>query len=100
MSDETPKVRESAAKAAGNRGKGRKPGVPNKVTTAMKEMALAALDELGGKSYLVKVGKTHPQVFLAYVGKFAPSELRVGNPDGSPFTPETARRMAGLQEGE
>lgn len=35
------KVRESAdePKAAGNRGKGRKPGVPNKATAAIKEVA-------------------------------------------------------------
>jgi hypothetical protein len=40
-------------KAAGNRGKGRKPGIPNRVTRQAKEAIALAAEELGGVERLV-----------------------------------------------
>lgn len=69
--------------SAGNRGKGRKKGVPNKVTGALKEMILAALDEAGGKDYLVQQSEANPTAFLALVGKVLP--MTVAGEDGGPL---------------
>lgn len=59
---------------------GRHKGVPNKNTTALKEKILAALDEVGGAAYLVKVAKTDPRSFCALLGKVLPMQM-VGDPN-------------------
>lgn len=55
-----------------NAGKGRKKGVPNKTTTALKEMILKALDDKGGVAYLAKQADENPTAFLSLVGKVLP----------------------------
>lgn len=66
--------------SAGNRGKGRKKGVPNKVTGALKEMILSALSTAGGEDYLVKQSSENPTAFLTLVGKVLPMTV-AGDPD-------------------
>jgi hypothetical protein len=44
-------------KPGGNAGKGRKAGVPNKLTKDLKAMILGALSDAGGQSYLVGLEK-------------------------------------------
>jgi len=56
-------------------GAGRKKGSPNKVTTALKEMIIGALDDAGGREYLTKQAKENPASFLTLIGKYIPSEL-------------------------
>lgn len=82
------KVGGSTGKPAGNRGKGRKKGVPNKVPKELKQMILGALDAAGGQDYLQKQAETNPGPFLALIGKVLPSTINatLGNPDGSPLT--------------
>jgi hypothetical protein len=58
--------------SAGNRGKGRKKGVPNKQTAAFKDMILQALDKRGGVAYLAKQADENPTAFLTLVGKVLP----------------------------
>lgn len=71
------KVRASAApKGVGNRGQGRKKGTPNKVTKALKEMILGALDEAGGQRYLKKQADENPVAFMTLLGKVLPSEIK------------------------
>ena len=60
---------------AGNAGKGRPKGVPNKVNGAVKEMILKALDEAGGVDYLVKQADANPVAFLTLVGKVLPLQV-------------------------
>ena len=52
----------------GNAGKGRKRGVPNKTTSAVRELVLRALDEAGGVDYLRRMADDHdlggPVIFL------------------------------------
>ena len=60
-----------------NAGIGRPKGVPNKVTKALKEMILGALDDAGGQEYLVKQAEKHPQAFLALIGKVLPKDVHV-----------------------
>lgn len=61
--------------SAGNRGKGRKKGVPNKVTGALKDMILTALDDAGGVDYLKKQATENPTAFLTLVGKVLPMQV-------------------------
>lgn len=58
--------------AAGNAGKGRRKGVPNKFTGALKDMILEALSAAGGVKYLEAQAKENPGPFLALVGKTLP----------------------------
>lgn len=66
-----------------NAGKGRKKGVPNKTTKALKDMILGALDQKGGTEYLVKQADENPVAFLSLVGKVLP--MTVSNSDGESF---------------
>jgi hypothetical protein len=65
-----------------NAGKGRKKGVPNKVTGQLKDMILAALDEKGGVVYLMEQADKNPQAFLTLVGKVLPLQVTGENGDG------------------
>lgn len=58
-----------------NAGKGRKKGVPNKVTGELKEMILQALANAGGVEYLEKAAKNNPAAFLTLVGKVLPLQV-------------------------
>lgn len=64
---------------------GRTKGVPNKVTKALKEMILGALDSAGGQVYLEKQAKENPVAFMTLLGKVLPSEMKVGGPNGEPL---------------
>lgn len=55
--------------------KGRTKGVPNKVTTELKEMILQALQNKGGVKYLEEQADKSPTAFLALVGKILPLQL-------------------------
>ena len=68
------------AALAANAGKGRPKGVPNKSTKALKDMILAALDTVGGPSYLVAQASANPTAFLTLIGKVLPMTV-VGDPD-------------------
>jgi hypothetical protein len=68
------KVGES--KGVGNRGKGRKKGVPNKATKALKDMILGALDKAGGEDYLLEQAHNNPGAFLTLIGKVLPQDIK------------------------
>jgi hypothetical protein len=50
-------------------------GVPNKMTKALKEMILGALDDVGGQEYLAKQALDNPNVFCALIGKVLPMQV-------------------------
>jgi hypothetical protein len=56
-------------------GSGRKPGVTNKQTKALKDMILGALSDVGGQAYLARQAEENPGPFLALVGKVLPTTL-------------------------
>jgi len=59
----------------GNRGRGRKKGVPNKVTGQLKDMILGALDKAGGEKYLAEQADKNPAAFMTLVGKVLPLQV-------------------------
>lgn len=61
-----------------NAGKGRKKGVPNKVTGALKDMILTALSDAGGVEYLKAQAEKNPNAFLGLVGKVLPLQVSSG----------------------
>lgn len=65
----------------GERRGGRVKGTPNRTTTAIKDMIIAALDEAGGRDYLVAQSESNPTAFLSLVGKVLPLQL-TGAGDG------------------
>jgi hypothetical protein len=66
----------------GNRGLGRKKGIPNKTTLALKEMILKALDDVGGADYLVSQAMENPTAFMTLVGKVLPLQVNGAGKDG------------------
>lgn len=84
------KVVSAGGKKPPNAGKGRKKGVPNKLTGQVKEMILAALDEAGGAQYLLTQAQTNPNAFLTLVGKVLPMTV-AGDPN-APLTVQLIER--------
>lgn len=72
--------KQTAGIGKGTPGPGRKPGVPNKATKALKEMILGALDGAGGQDYLQKQAAENPTAFLTLIGKVLPTTLS-GDPE-------------------
>lgn len=78
-------------------GSGRKKGVPNKVTTAVKEMVLGAAEDLGGRERLVAWAKEDPVNERIFWGNIAMKAmpLEVTGPDGGPHTIHITREVIG-----
>jgi hypothetical protein len=91
---------ENAKIGAGKPGPGRKAGVPNKVTKALKDMILGALDDAGGQAYLATQAKLNPGAFMTLVGKVLPSQVLAehSGPGGSPI--HTTLDVSGLTDAQ
>jgi len=65
--------------ATGHKTGGRQKGTPNKVSKALKDMVLGALDDVGGQEYLARMSQEQPTAFMALLGRVLPttSENRV-----------------------
>lgn len=59
---------------------GRPVGSPNKITTALKDMVLEALDNKGGVAYLTVQATEKPVAFMTLLGKILPTQIQ-GDPD-------------------
>lgn len=79
MSEDKPR---KVGKSAGNRGKGRKKGVPNKVTSSLKQMMMEALDGVGGQAYLQAQASENPRAFLAMLGRLIPHDVHLSGGEG------------------
>lgn len=69
----------------GKKTGGRQKGSQNKVTIAVKEMVIAALDKAGGIDYLVAQSSSNPNAFLSLVGRVIPTQL-TGDPNAPIMT--------------
>ena len=69
-------------------GPGRPKGLPNKVTKALKEMILGALDDAGGQRYLAVCAASEPKAFLALLGRVLPLSI---TGDGGPLVVNVVR---------
>jgi len=79
-------------------GQGRPKGIPNRITSDVRGMVLAALDAAGGIEYLVTQARENPTAFLTLVGKILPREVKAdvaASPNIPRLSPE---RMAGIAE--
>ena len=68
---EAPKIGRNT-KQAGNRGKGRPKGSPNKLTRDMKEAIIEAFNNVGGVDYLTKVAQNDERTFCGLLGRVLP----------------------------
>lgn len=59
----------------GERRGGRQKGSVNKITKALKDMVLGALDDAGGQEYLARQAEENPAAFMTLVGKVLPMQL-------------------------
>lgn len=73
------------------RGGSRK-GKPNKVTKALKDMILGALDDAGGQKYLLEQARTNPAAFMTLIGKVLPQDINAKVAQAV-LTPEQADRI-------
>ncbi len=75
--------------AKGVKTGGRKKGTPNKMTGALKEMILQALDEQpgGGIGYLKLQAQENPNAFMSLLGRVLP--MQVTGEDGGAIKSES-----------
>jgi len=64
-------------------GGGSRKGRPNRINRDIKEMVLAAINELGGTKYLAEQAQNNPAPFLALVGKVLPHTVIGTGADGA-----------------
>lgn len=64
-------------------GKGKRKGVPNKITRDLKDAIMNAFTQVGGEDYLVVVARQKPEAFLTLLGKLLPHTLQ--GPGGKPI---------------
>lgn len=60
---------------------GRTKGTLNKTTTELRNMITDALDDMGGKEYLMMIAAVKPEAFVALIGKVLPSRVVGGDGD-------------------
>ena len=68
-------------------GPGRPKGVPNKVTTDIREMIKASLQGVGGIEYLKRQADENPQAYMALIGKVVPKEIEATIINAVPVVP-------------
>ena len=74
-------------------GAGRPRGSKNKISLALKEMILAALDRLGGEEYLMKLAIENSSAFASLLGKVLPTTLAADESNGGVATKLTFERV-------
>lgn len=65
---------------------GRPKGSTDRLNTAIKEMIIASLDEVGGKDYFVKQATENPVAYMTLIGKILPKDVNVGGQIDNPVT--------------
>jgi hypothetical protein len=71
-------------------GAGRPRGSKNKISLALKEMILTALDEAGGVDYLKRLAIENSSAFASLLGRVLPTTLQASESDGGAPTTLTS----------
>lgn len=71
--------KKSNGKGGARPGAGRPKGSLDKGNALIREMIVAALDELGGVEYLKTTAASHPAAFLSLLGKVMPVQVEGGD---------------------
>ena len=66
------------------RGGSRK-GSPNKATALVKDMIQGALEDVGGRQYLVKQAKENPAAFMGLIKAILPKDVNLGGQADNPI---------------
>jgi hypothetical protein len=97
-----PKNNQKKSKRGGYRANaGRPKGVPNKITTDIKQLILAAMQAAhadGDLAYLTQQAKDIPTSFLTLLGKIIPAEVKMESKNEHTFNTTAAMKAAALQE--
>jgi len=81
----------------GRKTGGRQAGTPNKITKALKDMILSALETAGGEEYLAKQAIETPSSFMTLLGRVLPTTVQDSNssqPDLAELIREARLRAA------
>ena len=82
--DKTEKVEE--VKNGGRRpGSGRKPGVPNKLSSTVKENVIEVFNRMGGVEQMAIWATDNPNQFYNIYAKILPMQTEISGIDGSPI---------------
>lgn len=77
-----------------NAGKGRKKGVPNKITADMRAIALAAFHKGGGEDWLVEQMSKNPAAMLSLFKALIPSQVNATVEQHTTITIQERRQKA------
>jgi hypothetical protein len=64
-------------------GSGRKAGVPNKLSSTVKENVIAVFDGIGGVEHMKQWAIDNPNNFYNIYAKILPTQTEIGGIDGS-----------------
>lgn len=91
MTKDSTVVPNTAHRTPPNAGKGRKKGVPNKITASVKQALTEAFERLGGVPALVSWGERNPDGFYGLWGRLAPREVEMSGPEGAALVIKVVR---------
>lgn len=66
-----------------NKGKGRKKGVPNKITRAFKDAVLNVFNKLGGEGHMLVWARENPTEYYKIAARLIPQEARIADQNGN-----------------
>ena len=80
--DNIEKVEEVSTKGGKREGSGRKAGVPNKLSSTVKDNVIAVFDALGGIEHMATWAKENPNNFYNIYAKILPIQQEISGADG------------------
>ena len=78
--------------AKGRKTGGRAKGTPNRITGAVRDLILAALEGVGGQEYLERQAEENPAAFMTLLGKVLPLSVQ-GDPEAPLAVTVITRRI-------
>ena len=78
--------------AKGRKTGGRAKGTPNRITGAVRDLILAALEGVGGQAYLERQAEENPAAFMTLLGKVLPLSVQ-GDPEAPLAVTVITRRI-------